>query len=137
MHIYALNYTWMMLKKLQCFVVTFLFYLINSSFQVQISHFSNLFLAFLNHQINSKPLLNSNMGLIYFLFYFRPSSTVLRTHRDKSWVDSTTKNTLKYLTTYSADLPNQPKYLGCLKKALIVCPQSVELFIKIGLTYHT
>ena len=27
-----------------------------------------------------------------------------------------------YLTMYSADLPNQPKYLGCLKKALIVCP---------------
>ena len=27
-----------------------------------------------------------------------------------------------YLTMYSADLPNQSKYFGCLKKALIVCP---------------
>ena len=26
------------------------------------------------------------------------------------WADSTTKNDLKYLKTYSADLPNEPKY---------------------------
>ena len=29
---------------------------------------------------------------------------------------STTKNIVKHLTTYTADLPNQPKYLGYLKK---------------------
>ena len=28
---------------------------------------------------------------------------------------STTQNTLKYLKTYSADLPNRPKYFGYLK----------------------
>ena len=32
-------------------------------------------------------------------------------HSDNIWPDITTKNTLKYLTTYSADLPNR-KYLG-------------------------
>ena len=37
-------------------------------------------------------------------------------HRDKIWADSTTKNTLKYLKSYSADLPNQPKYIGYFKK---------------------
>jgi hypothetical protein len=36
------------------------------------------------------------------------------------------KNTLKYLKTYSADLPNQPKYLEYLKKALIECPLSMD-----------
>ena len=39
-------------------------------------------------------------------------------HIDKIWADSTTKNTLIYLKTYSADLPNWPKYLGYLKKKL-------------------
>ena len=29
-----------------------------------------------------------------------------------------TQNTLKYITTYSADLPNRPKYSGYLKKKL-------------------
>ena len=29
-----------------------------------------------------------------------------------------TQNTLKYLATYSADLPNWPQYLGYLKKKL-------------------
>ena len=38
---------------------------------------------------------------------------------DKIWSDITTKSTLKYLKTYLADLPNQPKYLGCFKKVLI------------------
>ena len=41
---------------------------------------------------------------------------------DKLWADSTTQNTLKYLTTYSANLPIQSKYLGYLKKNLIGCP---------------
>ena len=36
-----------------------------------------MFDIFFNHQIKSKPLLNSNMGLIYFFFYFRPSSTAI------------------------------------------------------------
>ena len=40
----------------------------------------------------------------------------LEIHSDKIWADIATKNTLKYLTTYSADLPNWPKYLGYLKK---------------------
>ena len=39
----------------------------------------------------------------------------LYNHSDKQIVHNT-KNTLEYLTTYSADLPNWPKYLGCLKK---------------------
>ena len=39
-------------------------------------------------------------------------------HSDKIWADSTTKNTLKYHTTASADLPNRLKYLGYLKKKL-------------------
>ena len=37
----------------------------------------------------------------------------------------TIKNNLGYHTTYSADLPNWPKYLGYLKKGLSGCPQSV------------
>jgi hypothetical protein len=36
-------------------------------------------------------------------------------HSDKIWADSTTQNTLKYLTTY---LANRPKYLGHSKKKL-------------------
>ena len=38
----------------------------------------------------------------------------LELHFDKIWADSTTKNTLKYLTTYTFDLPYRPKYLGYL-----------------------
>ena len=48
-------------------------------------------------------------------------------HSDKIWAESTAKNTLKYLTTYSADLPNLPKYLGYLKKTLIERHQSVAI----------
>ena len=43
---------------------------------------------------------------------------------------STTKNTVKYLKTYSADLPNPPKYLGYLKKnfqwVYVVCDVAHE-----------
>ena len=35
---------------------------------------------------------------------------------EKFWADCTSKNTPKYLTNYSADLPNWPKFLGYLKK---------------------
>ena len=49
----------------------------------------------------------------------------LEIHSDKIWPDSNTKYTLKYLTTSSADLPKQPKYLGYLKNKLslgaVVC----------------
>ena len=37
-------------------------------------------------------------------------------HSDKIWADSTTQKTLRYLTIYSVDLPNLPKYLRYLKK---------------------
>ena len=40
----------------------------------------------------------------------------LEIHCDKIRADSATNNTLKYLTTYSAEMPNRPKYLGYLKK---------------------
>ena len=50
----------------------------------------------------------------------------IRSH--KIWADGRSKNTPKYLTNHSANLPNLPnlpKYLKCLKKALIECPCSV------------
>ena len=37
-------------------------------------------------------------------------------HTNKIWADSTTKNTLKYLETYSADLSKWAKIFGILKK---------------------
>ena len=37
-------------------------------------------------------------------------------HINKIWAYSTTPNPLKYLTTYSAALPNWPEYLEYLKK---------------------
>ena len=48
----------------------------------------------------------------------------LEIHIDKiwAWAVSTTQNTQQNLTTYTADLPKQPKYLEHLKKALIGCP---------------
>jgi hypothetical protein len=42
-------------------------------------------------------------------------------HSHKIWADSTTKNTLKYLTSMT-DLPNRQKILGIFKKAFIQCP---------------
>ena len=33
------------------------------------------------------------------------------------WADNATQNTLKYITTYLANLPNWPKYLGYLNKS--------------------
>ena len=48
----------------------------------------------------------------------------LEIHSDKIWADIATKNTLKYLTTYSADLPNLHIW-DIWKKTLIGCPYSV------------
>ena len=56
------------------------------------------------------------------LAFCRKNSWVMQNHTlgirfDKIRADSSSQNTLKYLTTYSADLPNLPKYLGYLKKS--------------------
>ena len=58
-----------------------------------------------------------------------------RDTRDKIRANSTCQNTLRYLTIYSVDLPNLPKYLRYLKKekkpALIGCLYSVVRFKQI------
>ena len=55
------------------------------------------------------------------LAFCKKNGWVMQNHQlgiqsDKIWENSTTQNTLKYLTTYCADPPNWPKYLGHLKK---------------------
>ena len=54
------------------------------------------------------------------LSFLNRNGWVLQNHRlgihsNKIWADSTTQNTLEYLTTCLADLSNRPKYLGYLK----------------------
>ena len=52
----------------------------------------------------------------------------LRIHNDKIWAESTTKKSLKYLTTCSTDLPNWPKYLEFSKISFlwvsVLCAQA-------------
>ena len=54
-------------------------------------------------------------------------------HSDKILADSSnTKNTLKYLTTYSAGLPNGPKYLEYLKRhhrVSVVCASILSVCV--------
>ena len=57
-----------------------------------------------------------NLSILQKKWLTNGKSRTRDTHGDKIWADSTTKNTLKYLKTYSAHLPNRSKYLGYLKK---------------------
>jgi len=60
---------------------------------------------------------------------------------DKIWADSTIKNTLKYLKTFLADLPNRPKYLGYLKKSShlvsVVCAVNDRNVVKLKVKSST
>ena len=62
------------------------------------------------------PIPNRKFCKLYEHFSFFRKNHGLGIHSDKTWADTSTKNTLKYITTYSADLPNRLKYLGYLKK---------------------
>ena len=50
-------------------------------------------------------------------FFAEKNGWVMQNHglginSEKIWAESSTKNTLKYLTTYLANLPNRPNHLG-------------------------
>ena len=53
-------------------------------------------------------------------------------HSDKIWADSNTKITTKYHKTYSANLPNQHKYLGYLNLPLGV--RSLKVYVWFNVT---